>query len=113
MQLEIGATPAGRPREEGCIVQQAHILTPETATTTHYFWASSRPMPVANEQIDAMVRGLLEQAFIAEDKPIIEAAYKNLDGAGFWDQPPLSLAVDAAGLRARRRIEALLAAQQP
>ena len=32
-----------------------------------------------------MVRGLLEQAFIAEDKPIIEAAYKNLDGADFWD----------------------------
>ncbi|WP_375206538.1 Rieske 2Fe-2S domain-containing protein [Hyphococcus sp.] len=112
MQLEIGATPAGGARQDGCIVQQAHILTPETATTTHYFWASSRPTPVADEEIDKMVRGLLEQAFIAEDKPIIEAAYKNLDGADFWDQPPLSLGVDAGGVRARRKIAALLSAQQ-
>ena len=62
MQLEIGATPAGQPREQGIIAQQAHILTPASDKTTHYFWAAK----------------------------------------------PLSLGVDAGGVRARRKIERML-----
>ena len=51
MQLEIGATPTGKPREQGVIVQQAHILTPETETTTHYFWATTRSADIATKRV--------------------------------------------------------------
>jgi vanillate O-demethylase monooxygenase subunit len=105
MYLEIGATPAGQPREEGVIVHQAHILTPETASTTHYFWATTRSADFVDPQMDEMLRGLMMQAFADEDKPIIEAAYANLYGAEFWAQKPVFIGVDAGGARARRQLQ--------
>jgi vanillate O-demethylase monooxygenase subunit len=106
MLLEIGACPTGGGRAGGVIVWQAHILTPATAETTHYFWATTRPGP-ASEEGDRMLTALLVQAFSEEDKPIIEAAYDNLDGTDFWDGGPVSLRVDAGGTRARRMIQKL------
>jgi phenylpropionate dioxygenase-like ring-hydroxylating dioxygenase large terminal subunit len=107
MLLEIGACPTGGDRAGGVIVQQAHILTPETAETTHYFWATTRPGPSSAEG-DRMLADLMGQAFREEDKPIIEAAYANLDGADFWDAGPISLQVDGGGTRARRMIQKLV-----
>ena len=109
MLLEIGATPVGHQREEGIIVHQAHIITPETDETAHYFWASTRAggMPPSAEG-DAILRALMNQAFIDEDKPIIEAAYANLDGADFWQKKPVFLGIDAGGTRARRLLQQLI-----
>jgi len=108
MLLEIGATPAGRDRAEGVIVHQAHILTPETEGTTHYFWATTRSGGPVTEEGDAMLRGLMNQAFEEEDKPVIEAAFANLDGGDFWDRQPVFLGVDAGGTRARRLLQSLI-----
>jgi phenylpropionate dioxygenase-like ring-hydroxylating dioxygenase large terminal subunit len=107
MYLQVGACPTGAPRETGVIAHQAHILTPETATTSHYFWATTRTGP-PSAQGDAMLAGLMRQAFETEDKPLIEAAWANLDGAGFWESKPLFLGVDAGGARARRLLERLV-----
>lgn len=106
MYLQVGACPAGGNREEGIILHQAHILTPETEGTSHYFWATSRLGPPSAEG-DAVLTGLMEQAFRDEDKPIIEAAYANLDAPDFWDRKPVSLGIDTGGTRARRKIQEL------
>lgn len=111
MLLEIGATPVGATRENGVIVRQAHILTPETETTSHYFWATTRTSDTPTAEGDAMLRGLMDQAFIVEDKPMIEAAYHNLDGKDFWERKPVFLGVDAGGARARRTIQRLKAVE--
>jgi hypothetical protein len=105
MYLQIGATPPGAPRDGGVIVHQAHILTPASASTTHYFWASTRPFDAIIPEADAMVMSLFSQAFDDEDKPMIEAAYANLGGEDFWASKPLYLGIDAGGTRARRKIE--------
>lgn len=107
MYLEIGATPVGQPRGAGVIVHQAHILTPETKDRTHYFWATTRSADFVDPQIDEMLRGLMLQAFAGEDKPIIEAAYANLEGGEFWAQKPVFIGVDAGGARARRQLQTL------
>jgi vanillate O-demethylase monooxygenase subunit len=107
MYLEIGACPHGGARVGGVIVHQAHILTPETADTTHYFWATTRTVP-PSEKGDAMLRGLMSQAFSEEDKPIIEAAFANMDGADFWDRKPVFLGIDAGGTKARRVLQKLI-----
>ena len=52
------------------------------------------------------------QAFDVEDKPMIEAAYHNLDGMDFWDRKPVYLGVDAGAARARRAIQNLLAKER-
>lgn len=108
MLLEIGATPVGGARQDGVIVHQAHILTPETADTSHYFWATTRSGGPVTAEGDAMLRGLMSQAFVEEDKPVIEAAYANLDGADFWAGKPVFLGVDAGGTRARRLLQSLI-----
>ena len=108
MHLEIGATPAGQPREGGVIVQQAHILTAATEGTTHYFWATTVGAPPGAPDMSETVRRLMSQAFDVEDKPMIEAAYANLQGEDFWDQPPVSIGVDRGRILARRKIQALL-----
>src|SRR5207253_1262390 len=38
--LQVGATLPGRPREEGAVMHQAHILTPSDVGEAHYFWSS-------------------------------------------------------------------------
>jgi len=108
MLLEIGATPAGRPRTDGVIIHQAHIITPESDDTAHYFWATTRGHGGPDETADAMLRGLMAQAFEQEDKPIIEAAYANLDGQDFWKAKPVFLGIDAGGTRARRLLEQMI-----
>jgi phenylpropionate dioxygenase-like ring-hydroxylating dioxygenase large terminal subunit len=112
MRLQIGATPAGKPRGEGVIAEQSHILTPAGAATTHYFWATTRHHDLESEATDEFLRALFRQAFDEEDKPIIKAAYENLEGADFWESKPVSLGIDAGGLRVRRRIKALLTREQ-
>jgi phenylpropionate dioxygenase-like ring-hydroxylating dioxygenase large terminal subunit len=111
MLLEIGATPPGAKREEGVIVRQAHVLTPETEKTSHYFWATTRTTATSTPEGDAMLRGLMTQAFDVEDKPMIEAAYHNLNGEDFWERKPVFLGADAGGARARRMIQRLKAAE--
>ena len=108
MHLEIGATPAGQPRQAGVIVQQAHILTPETDGTTHYFWATSVAAPPGAPDMRETVGAMMRHAFDEEDKPMIEAAYANLEGADFWDQPPVSIGVDRGGVLCRRKLQELL-----
>jgi phenylpropionate dioxygenase-like ring-hydroxylating dioxygenase large terminal subunit len=111
MHLEIGATPVGKPRETGVIVQQCHIITPASATTAHYFWASTRMHDLDSTEVDRFLLQLFGQAFDDEDKPIIKAAFDNLEGNDFWDARPLSLGIDAGGTRARRKVQAMLKAE--
>lgn len=108
MLLEIGATPCDAPRSEGIIVQQAHILTPASERITHYFWATTRTTAMATEAGDAMMRALFKQAFDVEDKPMIEAAFENVDGVDFWERKPIFLGIDAGGTRARRLLQKLI-----
>ena len=111
MHLEIGACPAGGERTKGVIAHQCHILTPASETTTHYFWATTRYHDLDSVEVDGFLRALFAQAFDQEDKPIIKAAYENLEGQDFWSAKPLSLGIDAGGTRVRRKLEALLAAE--
>ncbi len=109
MRLNLGATLPGQKREDGFAVGgQAHIVTPETKTTSHYFTASARHEDIDDPGVDAFLTQLFATAFEEEDKPIIEAAYANLEGQDFWDAQPLSLGIDAGGTRARRKIQAML-----
>lgn len=111
MYLQVGACPHGADRADNpAVAHQAHILTPETEGSTHYFWATTRAFPPSVEG-DAMLHGLLSQAFDQEDKPIIEATYANMDGRDFWDLKPAYLGIDAGGTTARRVLAKLIAAE--
>ncbi len=111
MYLQVGAIPTGGPREQGIISHQYHILTPASETSTHYFWGVARGHDLDSAEVDGFLRQMFGQAFDEEDKPIIKAAYDNLEGQDFWESKPLSLGIDSGGTRARRKIQALLKAE--
>lgn len=112
MKLMLGATLPGTPRTEGYEVGgQAHIVTPETATTCHYFTANARSHMIDDAGMDAFLTQLFNTAFNEEDKPIIEASFANMGTDDFWAAKPLSSGVDQGGTRARRKIEAMLKAE--
>lgn len=105
--LESKTGPAGTD-EVVVEVISAHILTPETESTTHYFWSSNVPPGFPEE----MVYETLVQAFDREDKPMVEAVQVRMAGAELWDLKPVLLPSDIGGVKMRRKLEALLAAEQ-
>lgn len=105
--LRTGATMAGEPRESGFDSSVMHISTPETATTSHYwYWGTINiefDVPTT-EAIQKMARFAFEQ----QDKPMLEAQQHATGDAPFWSLDPVLLPGDAGAVRARRKLDALI-----
>lgn len=84
----------------------AHILTPETAHTTHYFWSSAQPKdsPISDDEL----KEILRNAFDREDKPMVEAVQWAMGDADLWDLDPVLIPTDAGTVRVRRKLSALI-----
>ena len=97
MALFIGIARSGTNRTGLVVPQMAnpHIITPETATTSHYFYTRD---PGEEARIMAL------RVFLEEDEPMIEAAEAGLGDQDFWAAKPLILPSDAGAIRARRRL---------
>ncbi|SOE96831.1 vanillate O-demethylase monooxygenase subunit [Burkholderia sp. D7] len=113
LSIFIGVTAAGTPREAGLIAPSAHWLTPETDTTTHYFFSFGLPNSMgetARELVRYAVDGLMKP-FVEEDLPMLEAQQARMDGRAFWSMKPALLPIDTGAIRARRVMERLIAAE--
>jgi phenylpropionate dioxygenase-like ring-hydroxylating dioxygenase large terminal subunit len=113
MALWAGAVVSGKPREQGTVVQQAHLFTPQDEHTTHYFYSISFPRALGSqgEQLARDNVAMLDQVFTNEDKPIIEAQARTMAGNEFWSLKPVLLRGDAAAVLARRVLAKQIAAQ--
>lgn len=80
--LNLGIMAPGEARESGIHTPGAHILTPETDRTTHYFWAFARDFDKENDALTERLVEVVGRAFQTEDKPIIEAAQRNIERTG-------------------------------
>lgn len=97
MSLAVGIAHAGTDRKDviGAPFINPHIITPETATSSHYFYTCA-----PEEQAKAFTL----EVFDGEDRPMIESIVENMDGAEFWSLKPVILGIDAAAVLARRRL---------
>jgi phenylpropionate dioxygenase-like ring-hydroxylating dioxygenase large terminal subunit len=111
MLLRAGATAAGRPRDEGVDVRAVHIMTPETQTTTHYFFGSARYIKGESVEFDEKIRTGVIAAFTYQDKPMLEAQQVSIGTADLLSLRPVSLLGDAGGMRVRRAMQKLLSVQ--
>lgn len=110
LQLHVGATLQGEPRDAGFDSMNLHLATPERAGKCHYwFWTTRNRAihPEANKAISAIVR----RAFAEEDKPMLEAQQRRIGGADIASLNPVLLPQDAGGVRARRKLAALMDAE--
>jgi vanillate O-demethylase monooxygenase subunit len=95
-------------------VQQAHVFTPETATTTHYFYSVSFPRALGEMGAQRAQESvaILRAPFEMEDKPIVEGIARNMGEASFWDLKPVLLQIDTAAVLARRILAKKIEAEQ-
>lgn len=86
--------PAGRRDEKPIFeVRSTHFLTPETETTTNYFWTHANRADFGSEEQMDFTYGVVANAFAVEDRPMIEAQQANLDPDArmrsvYWDEAP-------------------------
>lgn len=103
--------PSGDPDDSRmCRQKTMHAITPETRTTTHYFWSVSRDYAVGDDSVTdytlSAVAGVFEQDIAACE------AIENIIAAWEPSYPlELNIKVDAGPLQSRRILEKLLAAE--
>lgn len=108
MKLTVGVWPDGEPRDSAHESQGAHLLTPATPTTTHYFWSQGRNWGGRDPQMDMARLDSLRKAFDTQDKPMIEAVQRNMGTSDLESLHPVMLATDGGPVRARRVLRKLL-----
>lgn len=106
--LQVGMTYLGAPREVGTLLPSAHLLTPETEHSTHYFWAAGRNRKLDDEVLTQTIHNGVTNAFVTEDEPMIERVAQNMADADFWDLEPVILVGDKAAIRARRLLAKMI-----
>ena len=110
MYLVNAVTRSGEPRSAGYTAPATHILTPETETTTHYFWSGSLraedPVP-----LEVFREGLVA-AFDREDKPMVELVSREMgDKVDLLTMAPLLLRSDGGAVLARRALAEMRASE--
>ena len=99
----------GTSAQEGLRSPSAHLFTPETESTTHYFWASGRTNDIGNEARTRKTEERMKVLFETEDGPMCEAQQLYLgENTDFLAAKPIILRADAAGVAARRLIKRML-----
>lgn len=106
--VNAGVTPAGQPKSEGMINVGTHIVTPETDTSCHYFYSSSRNFRQDDEEADRKTRAWQQRAFLEEDKPMVEACQRRMGTADLMALQPILLPTDAGAMRVRRTLSRLI-----
>ncbi|MPT49055.1 MAG: aromatic ring-hydroxylating dioxygenase subunit alpha [Sphingobium sp.] len=103
MAIFAGAVASSRPKSEGRETPTTHLFTPETETSSHYWYAICFPKAMgpmgeamANEQVE-----FLKMPFETEDLPMLEDQQINIGDREFRTMKLGWLPGDAAGARAR------------
>ncbi|SEJ99001.1 vanillate O-demethylase monooxygenase subunit [Sphingobium sp. AP50] len=109
LKLDTGVKRTGAPMSEAIGTLQGHFVTPETATTSHYFWGLT--LHPAFAEAGDIVRQATTQAFEDEDRPLIEAVQRRMGKADFWSKRPIILRDDGGAIRARRLLDRLIKAE--
>ena len=90
----------------------AHVMVPETESTVHYFFSSSRNFRMEDGEFNRIYVSKRDSVFITEDKPMIDAVQERMGGRDLFEMKPLLLKTDDAAIRARRKINLLLKKEQ-
>jgi vanillate O-demethylase monooxygenase subunit len=106
----VGCRMVGKPEgvDGGVGSRSAHMFTPETETTSHYFYSNSRDYGVDSPETDARIRTVLERVFGSEDRPMIEAQQRMVGEVDLHSLHPVVLPSDRATVLVRRRLAQLI-----
>jgi vanillate O-demethylase monooxygenase subunit len=108
--IENGSFPADGRREQALERRVMNLITPETATSSHYFWGIARAYQQGDAQLTDYIREQIYYTF-DQDKVLLEAQQKRLDveRVGAF---PVALRTDAGPIQARRLVKQIIEAEQ-
>ncbi|MGE5722859.1 MAG: hypothetical protein ACM3YM_10405, partial [Sphingomonadales bacterium] len=85
-----------------------HTATPESATTTHYFFASRRNHTLHDAEFNAHLIQVLHDTFVNEDGSILEAVQEEMGTTDFFGLKPALMSNDVAPVKVRRLLGRLI-----
>lgn len=112
LRQRLAMTDTGADADAGAVTRNAHLITPETERSTHYFWIHTRNRLMDDTAVDDRTHAIITNAFRNEDEPMMHACQDYMDGQEFFSLQPLYLETDFAGTRCRRTLERLIVAEQ-
>ena len=96
-------------RVDGITMRNLNAITPETETTSHYFWGQAHDFDVRNADLTQKIFEQIETAFL-EDVGVFSAQQHNLN---IYSNPPqIDINADIGVLQARRIIDRLRSEEQ-
>ena len=114
LRLDVGATPTGTGapegnRRNGISMRNMNAITPETETTSHYFWGQAHDFDVKNAQTTAKIFKEIETAF-RQDVEVFSAQQRNMELMP--NAPQIDINADQGVIQARRILTRLHAEEQ-
>jgi phenylpropionate dioxygenase-like ring-hydroxylating dioxygenase large terminal subunit len=112
--IDVGCAVAGTgategDRSQGVTMFSNHTLTPETESSTHYFWHHARNFRLDEPELTEKLAKATSTAF-GEDVIIIETQQNRMERAGA-QKPIIDINADAGVLQASRMLDALIEAE--
>ena len=112
MHLQVGAVQGGDDyHNDGVVLYDFHLMTPETARSTHYFFGSARNYKQHDAEYNKMHQEGLKAAFATEDKPVIDLQQEEIDTPDLFALGPVILSSDVGNVRVRRKLKAMIDAE--
>jgi vanillate O-demethylase monooxygenase subunit len=108
VRLETGGCDAGREGDAAATritLRNLNIVTPETESSSHYFWAQCHDFDAHNSKLTAMIFEDVRLAFL-QDVEVFEAQQRCIDMQP--NAPEIDVNGDAGGLQARRIVRELM-----
>jgi phenylpropionate dioxygenase-like ring-hydroxylating dioxygenase large terminal subunit len=107
--IENGSKPAGSPGRTAALERKVlNLITPETLTTSHYFWGVVRQFRLDDGELTEYIREGIRLTF-DQDRAVLEAQQRSIgpdpDNAAF----AVSIRVDAGPNQGRKLLQAMIA----
>lgn len=99
----VGVHPLEEDRTQARIGHVLHLLTPESPTSTHYFWAFVRNYRLNDAELTEGIRKASAATF-DEDKAVLEIQQLQMQALN-TTVPQVAIKLDEAPIRARRQLE--------
>jgi vanillate O-demethylase monooxygenase subunit len=111
--LHVTARDADLPEEADESHVTAHLLTPETEFSTHYFVLGARSWDTHNKALNETITDALMAAFTLEDKPMLQSVQESMGAVtDLWSLEPVILPCDPGPVHARRTLARMIKAER-
>lgn len=100
--------PAKNHDGDSVAIKNFHIFTPETAQTTHYFFASTRNFGREDAELNRLIADTRQRVFSTEDTPMLEAQQRQIGENDLMACRPMILSIDKGSMHCRRLLGNLI-----